>query len=65
MAKKKKNIELIYMHPSDLEMWARSSYVKFAVAWGEYRRVTDSGKLADILWHPDGSIQIAIRPEDG
>ena len=65
MAKKKKNIELIYMHPSDLEMWARSSYVKFAVAWGEYRRVTDSGKLADILWHPDGSIEKAIRPEEG
>tara|TARA_R110000824_G_scaffold203895_2_gene388594 strand:+ start:465 stop:662 length:198 start_codon:yes stop_codon:yes gene_type:complete len=65
MAKKKKNIELIYMHPSDLKMWARSSHVKFTVAWEEYKRVAEGGELADILWHPDGSIEIAIRPEEG
>ena len=53
------------MHPSDLKMWARSSHVKFTVAWEEYKRVAEGGELADILWHPDGSIEIAIRPEEG
>lgn len=65
MAKKKKNIKLIYIHPSDLEMWAERSHSKFAVAWDEYKRVVKGGELADILWHPNGSIEIAIRPEEG
>ena len=55
--------DMDYIHPSDLEMWAKYSYPKFKDAWNEYQSVVRKKQLADILWHTDGSIEIAIRPE--
>ena len=55
--------DLDYIHPSDLKMWAKYSYPKFNDAWNEYQSVVRKKQLADILWHTDGSIEIAIRPE--
>jgi hypothetical protein len=52
-----------YIHPSDLEMWARNSYPKFKIAWDQYRSATRGNKQADIIWNTDGSIEIANRPE--
>jgi uncharacterized protein YozE (UPF0346 family) len=55
--------DIDYIHPSDLKMWAKYSYPKFNDAWNEYQSVVRKKQLADILWHTDGSIEIAIRPE--
>lgn len=55
--------DMDYIHPSDLKMWAKYSYPKFKDAWNEYQSVVRKKQLADILWHTDGSIEIAIRPE--
>tara|TARA_R100000734_G_scaffold4452_2_gene3918 strand:+ start:7672 stop:8061 length:390 start_codon:yes stop_codon:yes gene_type:complete len=55
--------DIDYIHPSDLKMWAKYSYSKFNDAWNEYQSVVRKKQLADILWHTDGSIEIAIRPE--
>jgi uncharacterized protein YozE (UPF0346 family) len=55
--------DIDYIHPSDLKMWAKYSYPKFNDAWNEYQSVVKKKQLADILWHTDGSIEIAIRPE--
>ena len=60
---KYKPSDMDYIHPSDLKMWAKYSYPKFKDAWNEYQSVVRKKQLADILWHTDGSIEIAIRPE--
>ena len=52
-----------YIHPSDLKLWAKYSYPKFKVAWGQYRSATKGNKQADIIWNTDGSIEITNRPE--
>jgi hypothetical protein len=60
---KYKPSDVDYIHPSDLEMWARNSYPKFKIAWDQYRSATRGNKQADIIWNTDGSIEIANRPE--
>lgn len=55
--------DIDYIHPSDLKMWAKYSYPKFKDAWNKYQSAVKKKQLADILWHTDGSIEIAIRPE--
>lgn len=60
---KYKPSDIDYIHPSDLKMWAKYSYPKFNDAWLKYQSVVKKKQLADILWHTDGSIEIAIRPE--
>ena len=60
---KYKPSDVDYIHPNDLEMWARNCYPKFKVAWDQYRSATRGNKQADIIWNTDGSIEIANRPE--
>ena len=60
---KYKPSDIDYIHPSDLKMWAKYSYPKFNDAWLKYQSAVKKKQLADILWHTDGSIEIAIRPE--
>ena len=61
---KYKPSDVDYIHPSDLEMWARNCYPKFKVAWDQYRSATRRNRQADIIWNTDGSIEIANRPEE-